>query len=293
MKFLKEIKPAPRIVDKHHYMFNADCLNILEQFPNNKIRLIVTDPPYNIGLKYNGYKDNKKWVDYYRELKEKLKKMYNILTDDGSLYLINYPEVNAKILPMLEDIGYKFKRWLTWHYPSNIGHSKKNFTRSQRSIIFCTKTKNNLFNKDNIAQPYKNPNVDKIKKLIEKGQTGRTPYDTLNMQDLFEIHYENLPDVLYFNLLKNVSKDRAGSMKKSAKDHHPCQLPPSLLKVFIKASSNKGDFVLDPFAGTFTTSYAAKQLGRKSIGIEIDRTYLNLGIKRLEDAKKKKEKKID
>lgn len=275
MKKFEKIIPRPTIIKGKHMFFAGDNLDILKQIPDKSIKLVITDPPYNIGLKYNSYKDNVEWDEYYSQFEERLKEIARILTDDGSLYWINYPEINARTMPLIDKTGLIFRRWLTWHYPSNIGHSKTNYTRSQRSILFYTKTKKNTFNKDEIVQPYKNPNVGKIKKLIAQGKKGRTPYDTLNMADLFEIFNEELPTVLNVNLLKNISKDR--------EINHPCQLPPALLKVFIKASSNKGDIVLDCYAGTFTTSLAAKELGRRSIGIEMDKTYVKLGIKRLKN----------
>lgn len=285
MDFIKKIKPKSKNVGEH-FLFTSDALKVLKQIPDNSIKLVITDPPYNIGLSYNKFKDKKPWKEYYEDLVDRLREIKRILTDDGSLYLVNYPELNARILPILEDeLGFIFKRWLTWHYPSNIGHSKTNFTRSQRSILFMSKTKNNLFNKDAIVQKYKNPEVGKIKKLIEAGRLGRTPYDGLELKDLQEIigtkefNDDIESDFLNINLLKNVCKDRSGDENIK----HPCQLPLSLLKVFIKASSNKNDIVLDAYAGTFTTSLAAKQLGRNSIGIEIDSDYVKLGIRRLKN----------
>ncbi|NVN94798.1 MAG: hypothetical protein HXX18_05895 [Bacteroidetes bacterium] len=265
----------PIIVCEGHTIYNSNCLDVLKQLPSNSVQLVVTDPPYNIDLKYNTYKDNKKWTDYYDELGEVIKEIERILTNDGSFYLINYPEVNARTIPYFDKTKLIFKRWLTWHYPTNIGHSKNNYTRSQRSILFYTKSEENIFNKDAIVQPYKNPTVGKIKKRIEQGHKGRTPYDTLESSDLIEIFNENDPDVLNINLLKNVSKNR--------ELNHPCQLPSALLKVFILASSNPNDTVLDCYAGTFSTCQLAKQLNRKSIGIEIDEKYFEIGVKRLAD----------
>jgi site-specific DNA-methyltransferase (adenine-specific) len=64
-------------------------------------------------------------------------------------------------------------------------------------------------------------------------------------------------------------------------ENHPSQKPVHLLERIIKASSNRGDTVLDPFAGTFTTSFVCKALGRKSISIEIDTTYYHIGLRRV------------
>lgn len=280
MKFIKDIKPQPKAIGDH-YLFTKDALTILKQIPDNSVTLVITDPPYNIGLNYNSYNDNKDLQEYLEDMGVILQEVARILKDDGSLYLINYPETNARTLPFLDKTGLIFKRWLTWHYPTNIGHSKNNYTKSQRSILFYTKSKNNIFNKEAIVQPYKNPDVGKIKKLIEAGKKGRGPYDTLSMEDIFEMDKVQNPDVININLLKNVSKHRAGSQTRLAKDHHPCQLPIFLIEVFIKASSNEGDIVLDCFAGTFTTSAAAKALNRKSIGIELDKDYTRLGVERL------------
>ena len=65
-------------------------------------------------------------------------------------------------------------------------------------------------------------------------------------------------------------------------ENHPTQKPIALLERIIKASSNPGDLILDPFSGTFTTSFVAKKLGRKSIGIEKDNSYMQIGLRRLQ-----------
>ena len=65
-------------------------------------------------------------------------------------------------------------------------------------------------------------------------------------------------------------------------EDHPTQKPVALLERIILASSNPGDLVLDPFSGTFTTSFVAKKWGRQSIGIEAEEDYIKIGLRRLE-----------
>jgi len=65
-------------------------------------------------------------------------------------------------------------------------------------------------------------------------------------------------------------------------ENHPTQKPEALLERIIRVSSNPGDTVLDPFAGSFTTCAVARRLGRKSIGIEINKEYIKMGIRRLD-----------
>lgn len=264
-----------RFNNTSHFLINGDSLKILKEIKGNSIDLIITDPPYNVGLDYGPYsRDRKKKEEYFAECKIWLKECARLLKNTGSFYLISYPEINARLLSFIEDeLKLKFKRWITWHYPTNIGHSKKNFTRSQRSILFFTKSNKYTFNRENIIQHYKNPEVKKIKERIKNGSKGRTSYDLLRFLDLIELS-KGMIDVLDINLLKNVSKDRFNKK-------HPCQLPLELLRIFVKVSSNKNDILLDPFAGTFTLSAVAKELNRNSIGIEINPDYIKLGLKRL------------
>lgn len=267
----KEVK----IGSNWHILANEDSLHLLKILPCESIDLIITDPPYNVGLDYGPYsKDRKQKDEYFAECKLWLKECARLLKNTGSFYLISYPEINARLLPFIEDeLKLKFRRWITWHYPTNIGHSKKNFTRSQRSILFFTKSNKYTFNRENIIQHYKNPEVKKIKERLKNGSLGRNSYDLLRLLDIAELN-EGMIDVLDINLLKNVSKDRFNKK-------HPCQLPLSLLRIFVRVSSNENDVLLDPFAGTFTLSAVAKELNRNSIGIEINPNYIKLGLERL------------
>lgn len=261
-----------------HLVLQGDCLEVMKTLPSESVDLIFTDPPYNRDIKYvkKDFIDRKKPEEYLRWLKDRLREASRLLRTTGSMYIMNYPEWNARILPFLEDeLGMKLQRWIVWHYPTNIGHSNKNWTRSHRSILFLTRGDNYTFNKGEIIQPYKNPTVLKIKNRIEQGIKGRGAYDVLEINDILEILETKgeLNDLITINLLKNVRRER--------KSWHGCQLPPELIEIFIKTSSNLGDTVLDPFAGTFTTSMIAKKLGRKSIGIELSKKYAKWGKSRL------------
>jgi len=283
---LKAIKKE----NSNHVLAEGDCLDIMKYIPDRSIDLVITDPPYNQNLDYGeNFNDERLPGEYYSWLKRRLEDIPRILSREGSLYLISYPEINARLLPFLEEnLGLNYRRWITWHYPTNIGHSPKNYTRSQRSILFFTKTKDYTFNREELIQHYKNPTAPVIRERIAKGYEGRKSYDLLRFLDLIELQ-KGLIDVLDIDLLKNNSKDRFRNLKEKfhsmplkelKKNDHPCQLPISLLELFIKVSSNKSDIILDPFAGTFTTSVAAARLGRNSLGIELNKKFLKFGFKR-------------
>src|SRR3989344_7247413 len=291
---IKKNKLKAEVLDgdnSRHVLIKGDCGEIIKKMPSGSVDLIITDPPYNKGLDYGKFNDSKTWAEHYDWLKEKLRDIPRILSDRGSLYLISYPEINARLLPFLEEeLGLNYRRWITWHYPTNIGHSSKNYTRSQRSIIFFTKTKEKyIFNREHLVQHYKNPTAPVIRKRLAEGSKGRTSYDLLRFLDLVELQ-NGLIDTLDIDLLKNNSKDRFRNLKDKfhpmelkelRKKDHPCQLPLGLLELFVKVSSNKGDTVFDPFAGTFTTSVAAGKHGRNSVGIELNQKFVDFGRKRI------------
>jgi adenine-specific DNA-methyltransferase len=242
-----------------HKIIHGDCIENLKKIDDESVDLVLTDPPFNIGKKYNSYADNKKAEDYFAWCGEWISECNRVLKKDGSFYLFNYPENNAHLMPILnKQEGLIFRRWLTWHYPTNTGMSPTNFTRSQHSILFYVKGKKpKTFNRNDILEPYKNLTDKRIKARIESGIKGRTPYD-----------------VFQFNIVKNVSKDKID---------HPCQIPVPLLDIFVKASSNKGELVLDPFGGSFSTAASCKGLGRNSISIELDEKYCKQGRVRIDN----------
>ena len=244
---------------KINRIISGDCLKEMGKIPDEFVDLTVTDPPFNIGKNYNSYKDRMKKEEYIEWCKKWLSECIRILKPHGSLYVFNYPENNAYLMPFLDE-KMVFKRWMTWHYPTNTGMSPSNFTRSQHSILFYAKTKNARWNKNDIAEPYRNPTDKRIKERIRNGSRGKTPYDVFN-----------------FNIVKNVNKD---------KTEHICQLPVGLVEIFIKASSNVNDLVFDPFMGSGTVAAASKKLGRNYLGFEIDKRYCKIINERLRNVEK-------
>ncbi|RKY83560.1 site-specific DNA-methyltransferase, partial [candidate division KSB1 bacterium] len=142
-----------------------------------------------------------------------------------------------------------------WVYNTNIGHTPKRFTTAHRSILHCRKTKNNNFYKNNVAVPYKNPTDRRILKNLANGSKGRMPYDWF-----------------YFNLVKNVSKE---------KTFHSCQIPQKLSEMLIKSSTIPDDIVLILFGGSGSEIEICKVLNRKYITAEIDEKYHKMIIERL------------
>jgi site-specific DNA-methyltransferase (adenine-specific) len=129
--------------------------------------------------------------------------------------------------------------------------------------LFCVKDQNNYtFNSQDILVEAR---TGAVRKLIDYRKSTPTTYNSEKVPG----NVWTIPRVRY---------------RMDEYENHPTQKPVALLERIIRASSNEGDVVLDLFSGTFTTSYVAQQLQRKSIGVEIQEEYVKIGLRRLEIA---------
>ena len=122
----------------------------------------------------------------------------------------------------MKKTDWNIHQWISWVYPSNIGHSKRKFTTAHRTILWLVKD-NPKVNIDAVTQPYKNPTDKRVRELIKSGKKGTHLYDW------WEI-----------NLVKNVSKD---------KKQYVNQIPSEVLKRLILTTTDSKDKVLDPACG--------------------------------------------
>jgi adenine-specific DNA-methyltransferase len=149
---------------------------------------------------------------------------------------------------------------IIWHYDSSGVQAKKYFGSLYEPILFAVKDKNNYtFNADAIMVEAK---TGAVRKLIDYRKSEPTPYNVQKVPG----------NVWYFPRVRYRMREY---------ENHPTQKPEVLLERIIKASSNIGDVIVDPFAGTFTTSAVAQRLNRKSIGIEREEEYVKIGLRRL------------
>ena len=238
-------------------VFNEDVMNLLKRLPDNSMDMVYGDPDYNVGINYAGKNYTTKWNDYIDWYIELTKESLRVLKPSGNLFMINYPKQNAYLrVKYLDDNAYMVQDYV-WVYNTNVGHSPKRFTTAHRSIIHATKTKNNNFYKDNVAQPYLNPNDKRIIKRMEEGHKGRMPYSWF-----------------YFDLVKNVSKD---------KTFHSCQIPLPLVEMLIKSCTKEADDLFILFGGSGSEIILCKLLKRNFISCEIHKEYYNMILDRIKN----------
>lgn len=241
-------------VDK---VFNEDVLQVLQRMPSESVEMIYGDPDYNVGINYAGKNYTTKWneyVDWYIEL---TRQSLRVLKPNGNLFMINYPKQNAYLrVKFLDENAYDVQDYV-WVYNTNVGHSPRRFTTAHRSILHATKSKENNFYKEQVAQPYLNPTDKRIMERIRNGHTGRMPYSWL-----------------YFDLVKNVSKD---------KTFHACQIPLPLVEMLIKSCTKENDLVFVLFGGSGSELVLCQQINRKFVSCETHPKYHQMILDRLQN----------
>jgi len=221
--------------------------------------MVYGDPDYNVGVKYGEKSYTKTFEDYIDWYIALAKESLRVLKDTGNMFLINYPKQNSYLrVRYLDEACYEVSDYV-WVYNTNVGHTPKRFTTAHRSILHCRKTADSNFYKDNVAVPYLNPGDRRILRNIANGSRGRMPYDWL-----------------YFNLVKNVSKE---------KTFHSCQIPQQLSEVLVKSCTIPGDIVLVLFGGSGSEIEVCKILNRRYISAEIDENYYAMIQDRLNKGK--------
>jgi adenine-specific DNA-methyltransferase len=245
----------------NHKIIWGDAVEVLAQHvEDDSIDLIFADPPYNIGKNFNGHKD--KWAtdeDYLSWCYKWLDLCSKKLKPSGSFYVMT----STQFMPFFDIYLRKSLTVLSrivWYYDSSGVQAKQYYGSMYEPILFCVRDKNNYtFNSEDILVEAK---TGAKRKLID---------------------YRKNPPQIY-NSMKvpgNVWEFARVRYRMDEYENHPTQKPIALLERIIKASSNPGDLVLDPFSGTFTTSFVAKELGRDSIGIELQEDYVKIGLRRL------------
>lgn len=251
------------ITEKHSNNSMAilgDSLKVLRKIKSNSVKLIFADAPYNIGKDFGNNQDKWETVDaYIKWCKEWIDECMRILTDDGSMYFMTATQ-HMPYLDIYATQKYNVLCRIVWTYDSSGVQSKKMYGSLYEPILMINKSAKAkyTFNHQDIMVEAK---TGAIRKLIDYRKDPPQPYNT-----------EKVPGNVW-----DFSRVR---FKMEEYENHPTQKPEALLERIIKASSNAGDVVLDPFSGSFTTSAVAVRLGRVGVGIDINEEYFEIGLRR-------------
>ncbi len=250
------------------------------------IKLIYIDPPFDVGSDFSmdieigeesftkkpsvveevAYRDT--WGrgqdSFLAMIYGRLLLMKDLLAEDGSIYLHCDWRLNSSLRIILDEIfgPENFKNEIIWWYKDPSGTVKNSFKKKHDSILFYTKSENNIFNMDEVRESYSEGTLKQAEnKTISFGR--ETKVNPLGKAPV---------DVWDIPIINSQAKERLG---------YPTQKPEALIEKIIKASSNPGDIICDFFAGSGTTLAVAEKLGRKWIGSDLSRFAIHTSRKRL------------
>ena len=243
------------MINKIH---NMDCIEGLKLIPNESVDLIVTSPPYNLGVDYDSWNDSMKWSDYMEWNKKWLSECYRILKDDGRICINHYLNFQDRwekvsrfplydIQRIQEELGFNVHKLCLWE-----DTTRKKFTAWGSYLSASAPYINTPY--EGILISYK-----KQWKKLNKGES--TICKELFMQGVGGIW-------------------RLGTTRGKTKACFPEKLP----QMCIELLTYVGDTVLDPFMGSGTTAKVAKELGRNYIGFEISKEYCEIAENRIKEA---------
>lgn len=237
-------------------IYNQDCLEGMKNIPDGLVNCIITSPPYNVGLDYDEYKDNKPYDDYLSWIKDIFTESYRVLTEDGRM-CVNIGDVKNGSIPthsdfiqIAKEIGFHVLTIIIWNknttsnrtaWGSFMSPSCPSFPRCfEYILVFC-----------------------KSHKLMHSGTSDIEKNEFINWSNgMWSFGCENLKKI-----------------------GHPAAFPIELPKRCIKLFTYVGDVILDPFMGSGTTLVSAVQEHRKFIGFEISEEYFKIAERRIYEMK--------
>jgi len=240
---------------------NGDCLELFKNIPDNSVDITFADPPFNLKKNYTSYGDSLEFQEYLDWCEKWISEMVRVTKPTGSIFLHNIPKWLTYYATYLNKFAH-FKHWISWDAPT--APMGKSLQPSHYGILFYTKE----------------PKGSKIYEL-------RHPHKRDRKQGYLLKDYGGKKDGLhpFGPLISDVWTDIHRIKHNTKRDPHPCQLPIHLMDRIILMATDEGDIVLDPFSGTGTTAISAKRLGRRYIGFELDKKYVEISQKKLERTK--------
>ena len=248
------LRPYFKTKDKLFTLYHGNCIEILQNLPECSIDVIFADPPYflsNNGTTCSGGKSvsvNKgTWDKSHGVLidhdfnKRWLQECWRVLTSNGTIWVSGTYHNIYSVGFALQSLEYRILNNITWEKPNPPPNlGCRCFTHSTETVLWAAKS-------------------DKSKYLF-------------NYKDMKKINNDKQ--------MKDVWQFTSPLKKEKLQGKHPAQKPIALLERIIIASTQPNDLILDPFNGAGTTGIAAYKLGRRYIGIEIEKEYLDLTKKR-------------
>ena len=247
-------------------LFWGDALALMPTLPSACVDLAIVDPPYNLNKDFHGYTFSVlAQSEYLAYVRSWMSELARLLRPGASLYICTEWRGSAAV-QMAAAEWFTVRNRITWEREKGRG-SSRNWKNSSEDIWFCTKGDDYFFDIDavklrrDVRAPYRDQQGT-ARDWTEDEITGGKWRDTCpsNLWTDLTVPFWSMPE----------------------NTDHPTQKPEKLVAKLILASSQAGDLVFDPFAGSGTSLAVAKKLGRRWLGVEQHPLYAALAMKRLE-----------
>ena len=234
-------------------IYQGDCLELMKQIPDNSVDLIVTSPPYNLGLDYGTYKDNLNLIEYFSWCNNWIRELFRVLKDNSRFALIHYlscGKSEKRFAPLMnlnyiaEQTGFKHHGVAIWY---DITLTKLTAWGSWLSS----------------SAPYINSPFEGIDFLYKGNWKREGQNDELTKEEF----------MMACSGIWKISPEKNRT--------HPAPYPKKLSDLIIKLLSKKDDIVLDPFIGSGTTAISCLETNRNFIGMELEPKYVEIAKARL------------
>jgi DNA modification methylase len=254
---------------------HGDCVAGMSRLSDNSVDITFADPPFNIGYEYDVYDDRRSYDEYMAWSRDWVGQVGRLLKPYGTFWLMIGPAMAADLDVMIRrEFNFHRRNWVIWYF--TFGQCQGgNFALSNTHLLYYTRHKTKFtFNADQVRVPSARQLIYNDKRA---NPAGRTPDSTwiIRPQDVPDAFGAD-EDTWHCPRIAGTFHARAGT---------PNQVPEQVLGRILRACSNPGDVVLDPFGGSFTTAVVAKKLGRRYTSFELSADYVARGHERLASAK--------
>jgi site-specific DNA-methyltransferase (adenine-specific) len=263
-------------------IINGDCVKVMASLPESCVDLIVTSPPYNVGIDYDSYDDKKSMEDYWQFTKDWLSESYRILKDDGRIavnipYEVNVQDRGGRILFMSE--FYQIMKNLGFKFFGLVDLNEQSPHRSKTTAwgSWMSPSAPYIYNpKECVILGYKKNHIKKVKgepqwkgELVDLEQEDGTIKQKMMYQE---------EDKKEFMSLVYGQWEYFADTKQQTKATFSMDIPMKAIKIL----TYRNDLVLDPFTGSGTSLVAAEVSGRRWIGIELSENYSKVAKDRVQ-----------
>jgi len=232
------------------YLYNGDCVEVMRQLDNDKVDLIITDPPYNLGnfmknrdtnlvkMRDNFFGaagwDDLEFDEWEQSMDAYFSEAARLMKTGGSMIVFMAIIKVETLIRLAEQHGFYYKTTGIWHKLNPMPRNMHlHFVNSTEAWVYFT----------------------------YKKRTGKFNNNGRVLHDFVE------------TALTPASERKYGK--------HPTQKPEQLMEYLVSILSDEGDWVLDPFMGSGTTGVVAKRMNRHFIGVEFNEEYFNMATRRI------------